>query len=66
LLSLSGGIFYLNINEQAAWESDFSLQPVFYRRGIVKWWMANKAKNAANLLFLCGMCAILTIAQKRK
>jgi len=29
LLSLSGGIFYLNINEQAAWESDFSLQPVF-------------------------------------
>jgi len=38
----------------------------FYRRGIVKWWMANKAKNAAKLLFLCGMCAILTIAQKRK
>lgn len=23
-------------------------------------------KNATKLLFLCGMCAILTIAQKRK
>jgi len=39
---------------------------LFYQCGIVKWWMANKAKNAADLLFLCGMCAILTIAQKRK
>lgn len=25
-----------------------------------------QSKNAAKLLFLCGMCAILTIAQKRK
>jgi hypothetical protein len=29
LLSLSDGIFYLNINGQAAWESDFSWQPAF-------------------------------------
>ena len=34
----------MNINRQAAWKSAVCF---FYRRGIVKWWMANKAKNAA-------------------
>ena len=40
---------------QAAWESAACF---FYRRGIVKWWMANKAKKTPRNYCFCAVCVL--------